>query len=86
MIKLPTHKCPECGYELSLYANGDNGPQDDRWTCDTCCIEFPHSEFPLPKGYVKHAREIEAARELEYQQEEDRRKLNAWNKWASASR
>lgn len=79
------HKCPECGKLLILFANGDNGPHEDRWTCETCGIEYPHCEFPLPKGYIKQAREAEKTQELERQKDDDRRALDAWNKWARST-
>lgn len=73
------YTCPECKAVLILYANGDNGPADDRWTCEPCGIEYPHHLFPLPKGYVREARAIERASALEQQQIEDRARLVAWN-------
>lgn len=77
--------CPECDERLILYANGDNGPQDDRWTCGACGIEYPHSEFPLPKGYVRDARIAERVAELKERREDDRAALAAWNKWAKGA-
>lgn len=73
------YTCPECGTKLDLYANGDNGPQDDRWTCDACGVEYPHHLFPLPKGYVKAARDLEKADALGQQRADELYKLAAWN-------
>lgn len=77
------YQCPECGTVLELYANGDNGPHEDRWTCDTCQIEWPHSLFPLPKGYVRVARAVEKAQAHKYDQMEAIRKLAEWQAWAT---
>jgi hypothetical protein len=75
--------CPTCGDPLEILA-GDNGPEDDRWACaDTCGIEYPHSEFPLPAGYVKEARAAEKAAALKDEEEETRARLAAWNAWAT---
>lgn len=71
--------CPKCGEALELLGNGDDGPHEDCWTCCTCGIEYPHAEFPLPKGYVQAARAIEARREREAQQARERALLMAWN-------
>lgn len=71
--------CPDCGMALELYANGDNGPSDDRWTCDACCIEYPHSAFPSPPGYIRTARAIDKAHALELQHADELHKLEAWN-------
>lgn len=79
MTDEPTYKCPTCGRELELYANGDDGAHQDRWTCEACGIEYPHTEFPLPPGYVRAAREIERAAERKWQEAQDRRRLDAWN-------
>ncbi len=78
--------CPECGSRLELYANGDTGPGDDRWTCDECEIEYPHCQFPLPPGYVRDARIAERMWHYKEQQITDRIALEAWNKWARESR
>jgi len=77
---MKTYTCPECNTALALFANGDNGPQDDRWTCEACGVEYPHCQFPLPAGYVKEAREAERAQALEAQRAEDRARLADWNK------
>lgn len=74
--------CPECGDALVLYANGDNGPADDRWTCDACGVEYPHTQFPLPAGYVRQARAIDKADELAQRQADERWRLARWNEWA----
>jgi hypothetical protein len=76
------YHCPECGTPLALYANGDNGPQDDRWTCDSCGVEWPHSRFPLPEGYVREAKAVEKAQAHKHDQLEALRKLAEWNAWA----
>lgn len=81
----PTYNCPTCGTQLELYANGDNGPADDRWSCDTCGIEYPHTQFPLPAGYVAEARKAEQVEALARRQADDRWKLAMWNRWAGAN-
>lgn len=73
------YTCPECGYALELWANGDNGPHEDEWACTLCCVSFPHRQFPLPKGYVKQARAAEKAQDLQWQREDELQKLAAWN-------
>ena len=78
-MKDQPYTCPTCGTELELYANGDNGAADDRWTCDECLIEYPHIRFPLPAGYVRAARLAERAE----QAERERQAIAAWNRWAS---
>lgn len=78
------HLCPDCGARLELYANGDNGPQDDRWSCAPCGIEYPHHLFPLPPGYVKEAKDWERAQAREDRQIEERARLKAWNAWAQS--
>lgn len=84
-MKEQPYTCPTCGGALELYANGDNGPADDRWTCEACGIEYPHTQFPLPAGYVKAARATEQAQALEEQREWDKLALAAWNRWASSN-
>lgn len=79
------YTCPECGHRLRLFANGDNGPADDRWTCEPCGIEYPHTQFPLPKGYVREAKAAEKAQELEWQRQAEQIELEAWNRWARGS-
>lgn len=86
MSDLPTYKCPECGGELDLFANGDNGPADDCWSCEECGVNYPHSQFPLPKGYVKRAIEAERERAKTVQGEIERASLLAWNRWARDER
>lgn len=77
------YTCPECGESLVLYANGDNGPADDQWTCDACGVEYPHDLFPLPSGYVKAARATEEAEALKARRESELWRLARWNEWAS---
>lgn len=74
------YKCPKCSNPLELYANPDSdNPADDEWSCDMCCVSFPHRQFPLPKGYVKQARAAEKAQDLQWQREDELQKLAAWN-------
>lgn len=73
------YMCPDCGSKLELYANGDEGPQDDRWTCEACCIEYPHSVFPLPADYVRNARAVEKAEARKQAQKAEMERLIAWN-------
>jgi rubredoxin len=75
-------RCPTCGAELELYANGENGPADDRWSCEPCGVEYPHSRFPLPVGYVGRARAAEKEMEREAAMRDEADQLQAWNAWA----
>lgn len=79
----PIHTCPECQDPLVLYANGDDGPADDRWTCEQCGVEYPHTQFPLPAGYVRAAKATEQAEALKAQREYELWRLAQWNEWAS---
>ena len=75
----PTYTCPACSGALELYANGDNGAHQDRWSCGECGVEYPHTRFPLPAGYATQARLAERAQ----QTERERAELASWNRWAS---
>jgi DNA-directed RNA polymerase subunit RPC12/RpoP len=80
------YRCPACGTELVLYANGENGPADDRWTCEPCGIEYPHHQFPLPVGYVRQARTAEKEMERERALRDEQDQLAVWNDWAKRGR
>jgi hypothetical protein len=74
----PEYKCPDCDYPLDLCA-GDGPPSQDRWSCVSCGVEFPHSRFPLPPGYVAAARKVEESIFRRWREEDEQRKLAAWN-------
>lgn len=79
--------CPKCGANLEILTDeDDDDPRADRWTCIFCNVAYTHRQFPLPAGYVRRAREMEAAARCVETIEQARAALAAWNAWARKGR
>lgn len=82
MVQTVEYECPACGDYLELL-DCDGPPSSDQWVCLGCDIAYPHSQFPLPKGYAQASNALEREREREWEYKLECEKLEKWNKWAT---